>query len=171
MTAPPLYGLRIASPCDADWAAMPGTDRVRNCADCALNVYNLSEMTTREARALIRQHEGRLCVRLYRRADGTVLTRDCPEGVPDAATERRRGAVVALALATLFVGSIGMTQAAWSLLGSVTPHNGGTEVLMGDLVAPDDIEFIEMGEAMPMDLDPMPHPAPLMGRMSPPSTF
>ena len=142
MTTPPLRGLRIASPCDADWASMPGTDRVRACADCALNVYNLSEMTTREARALIRQHEGRLCVRLYRRADGTVLTRDCPEGIPDAATERRRGVMVALALAALFAGSIGMTQAAWSVLGSVSfPHDGGGEMLMGDLMPPDDFEI------------------------------
>jgi len=129
---------------------MPGTDRVRNCADCALNVYNLTEMTTREARALIRQHEGRLCVRLYRRADGTVLTRDCPEGVPSAATERRRGAVVALALAALFAGSIGMTQAAWSMLGAVTSstYYSGGEYIMGDIAPPPDIE---MGEMVPMD--------------------
>ena len=150
MTTPPLRGLHIASPCDADWAAMPGTERVRNCADCALNVYNLSELTAREARALIRQHEGRLCLRLYRRADGTVLTRDCPEGVPSAATERRRGALVAIALAALFAGSVGMTQAAWSLLGSVasTTYYGGGEYVMGDIAPPDNFE---MGEVIPLD--------------------
>ena len=129
---------------------MPGTDRVRTCADCALNVYNLSEMTTREARALIRQHEGRLCVRLYRRPDGTVLTRDCPEGIPSAATERRRGAAVALALAALFAGSVGMTQAAWSMLGAVasSAYDGGGEYTMGDIAMPSEFE---MGERVPMD--------------------
>lgn len=168
MDTPPLRGLRIASPCDANWDAMPGTDRVRSCAHCALNVYNVSEMTTREARALIRQHEGRLCVRLYRRADGTVLTRDCPEGIPRAATERRRGAVAALALAALFAGSVGMTQAAWSLLGSVAtiPHQGGPELIMGDLVAPPGIEMGEM-----IELDQAPYPFPEMGRMAAPETF
>ena len=37
-------------------------------------------MTTAEAAALIRDREGALCVRLFRRTDGTVLTSDCPVG-------------------------------------------------------------------------------------------
>lgn len=150
MTPPPLRGLRVASPCSADWDSMAGTDRVRACADCQLNVYNLSAMTAREARVLIRESEGRLCVRFYRRADGTVLTRDCPASASDAVTERRRGAAVALALATLFAASVGVTQAAWSLLASVDvrplPHDSSVmgelaapeEFILGDLVTPDD---------------------------------
>jgi len=55
-------------------------ERVRHCGECKLNVYNLSEMTQTEAEGLIRKHEGRLCVRYYQRADGTVLTRNCPVG-------------------------------------------------------------------------------------------
>src|SRR5581483_9913884 len=31
--------------------------------------------------ALVRDKEGRMCVRMYQRADGTVLTSDCPVGV------------------------------------------------------------------------------------------
>ena len=34
-----------------------------------------------EAAALVEQREGRLCIRLYRRPDGTMITRDCPVGV------------------------------------------------------------------------------------------
>src|SRR5260370_15414772 len=45
------------------------------------NVYNLSEMTRREAEALVREKEGQLCARLYRRADGTILTSNCPAGL------------------------------------------------------------------------------------------
>jgi hypothetical protein len=60
---------------------MAGDDRVRHCQECNLNIYNLSEMTRSEAEQLITSHEGRLCVRLYRRADGTILTRDCPKGL------------------------------------------------------------------------------------------
>ncbi|HEY6251733.1 MAG TPA: carboxypeptidase-like regulatory domain-containing protein [Candidatus Angelobacter sp.] len=59
---------------------MSGDDRVRHCQECKLNVYNLSAMSRREAEELIARREGRLCVRFYQRADGTVLTRDCPVG-------------------------------------------------------------------------------------------
>src|SRR5579883_2942772 len=76
-----LNNLRVASPCPANWQEMNGDDRVRHCAQCNLNVYNLSAMTEPEVEKLISQREGRLCVRFYQRADGTVLTRDCPVGL------------------------------------------------------------------------------------------
>jgi hypothetical protein len=58
---------------------MVGDERVRHCAECNLNVYNLSAMTERQVQELIAGSRGnRLCARLYRRADGTVLTQDCP---------------------------------------------------------------------------------------------
>lgn len=58
---------------------MVGDERVRHCAECNLNVYNLSAMTERQVHALIAERSGqRLCTRFYRRADGTVLTQDCP---------------------------------------------------------------------------------------------
>jgi hypothetical protein len=71
----------VASPCTADWGKMQGTDHVRRCAQCELNVYHLSNLTRDAAESLLLEHEGRLCVRFYRRADGTVLTRDCPIGL------------------------------------------------------------------------------------------
>ena len=75
-----LEDVRIASPCKASWRKMKGDDRVRNCAKCSLNVYNISEMTREEAAELIANTEGRLCIRLWRRRDGTVITKDCPMG-------------------------------------------------------------------------------------------
>ena len=77
----PLVQIRIASPCHANWDEMAGTDQARFCGHCRKNVYNLSEMTRAEAEALIREKEGRLCVRFYTRADGTMLTQDCPVGL------------------------------------------------------------------------------------------
>lgn len=71
----------VASPCTADWEHMTGDDRVRFCGQCRLNVYNLSAMTEAQAAAFVAQREGRACIRLYRRADGTMLTRDCPVGL------------------------------------------------------------------------------------------
>lgn len=76
----PLNNLKIASPCPANWDAMAGNNRVRYCGECKLNVYNLSGMTRKEAETLLNNSEGRLCVRYYQRADGTVLTQDCPVG-------------------------------------------------------------------------------------------
>src|SRR5207247_7817522 len=71
----------IASPCPASWEAMEGNHRVRSCDHCQLHVFNLSALTQQQAEDLIGRSEGRLCVRLYRRADGTVMTADCPPGL------------------------------------------------------------------------------------------
>lgn len=59
---------------------MTGDDRVRRCQRCNLHVYNFTEMTRSEIEDLVDKREGRLCVRLYHRADGTVITKDCPIG-------------------------------------------------------------------------------------------
>jgi hypothetical protein len=88
----PLDSIRIASPCPANWDEMYGNDRKRFCGSCKLNVYNLSNMTRREAENLLMNSEGRLCVQFFRRADGTVLTKDCPVGWQ--AVKRRISAVV-----------------------------------------------------------------------------
>lgn len=60
---------------------MEGDERVRFCRQCELHVYNISEMTKADAESLVARTEGRLCGRMYRRADGTILTKDCPVGV------------------------------------------------------------------------------------------
>jgi hypothetical protein len=74
--------IHVASPCTADWERMTGDNRVRHCAQCNLNVYNFAEMTSREVADLVAASKGhRLCGRLYRRADGTLLTSDCPVGL------------------------------------------------------------------------------------------
>ena len=77
----PLENVRVAAPCSADWEQMRGDERARFCGQCQLNVYNLSGMTRQEAERLIASREGRLCVRFYRRADGTILTKNCPVGL------------------------------------------------------------------------------------------
>jgi hypothetical protein len=75
-----LDHVRVASPCRADWDQMIGSDRVRFCGQCNLNVYNLSGMTRDAAESLIARNEGRLCVRFYKRRDGSIITQDCPVG-------------------------------------------------------------------------------------------
>src|SRR5437773_12576574 len=76
-----VKSLRVASPCSVGWENMSGDERTRYCDQCSLNVYNISSLTTSEVEDLILKREGRLCIMIYRRADGTVLTRDCPVGL------------------------------------------------------------------------------------------
>ena len=83
-----LNDLKIASPCPAAWADMDGDDRARFCGSCSKHVYNVSNLTAAEAVSLVEQAEGRTCVRLYRRKDGTVLTADCPVGLRHAVRRR-----------------------------------------------------------------------------------
>jgi hypothetical protein len=77
----PLNHVRVAAPCPADWDQMIGDERVRFCGQCSLNVFNLSSMTRSDAESLIARTEGRLCVRFYRRSDGSIITKDCPVGL------------------------------------------------------------------------------------------
>ncbi|HEY3806777.1 MAG TPA: hypothetical protein VGL61_29440 [Kofleriaceae bacterium] len=91
-----LEDLRIATPCRADWNDMAGDERVRFCATCAKQVFNLSELTRAEAEALIAEKHGDLCGRYYQRADGTILLADCTVG---GSASRARSFVLATALA------------------------------------------------------------------------
>jgi len=105
-----LQQIRIASPCTVSWDDMSGDDRSRFCSDCRLNVYNFAAMTQAEAEQLIAEKEGRVCLRLYTRADGTVITRDCPVGL---AVIRRRAAWMIGRVAAGFV--LVATGFAWAV--------------------------------------------------------
>jgi len=76
-----MPALRIANPCSANWADMPGTDKVRHCPRCDLDVYNFSAMTQLEINQIVAARTGRLCARFYQRPDGTMLTENCPAGI------------------------------------------------------------------------------------------
>ncbi len=148
----PLEALRVASPCQADWGAMVGDERVRFCGQCQKNVYNLSAMARAEAEALLQRAEGKLCVRMYKRADGTLITGDCPDGV--RRKQRRR-----LALAA---GGAALSASAAAYAG-FSASRGETEV--GKLeahvadVAPAEVEA-HVAEVAPDEGSPSPAEAP-----------
>jgi len=102
--------MRIAAPCSADWDQMFSFEgeRVRFCSQCNLNVYNLSEMSRQEAEDLITKTEGRLCVRFYQKADGSVLTQDCPVGLKAIKRRMALAAQVVLGLVLSFVSGLGL---------------------------------------------------------------
>lgn len=73
-----LETMRTPEPCAADWDAMRGNDRVRFCEHCAHAVHDLSSMTRKDALRLVRQSQGRLCVRYTTLPGGRVKTLDPP---------------------------------------------------------------------------------------------
>jgi hypothetical protein len=106
----PLDNLKVAAPCTADWDQMFSfqDERVRFCSQCNLNVYNLSGMSRQEAEDLITKTEGRLCVRFYRRADGSVLTENCPVGLKKIKRRVAWAAQVVVGMTLSFVSGLGL---------------------------------------------------------------
>ena len=77
-----LQDIYVAAPCKFGWDNMRGDDKVRFCPGCSQNVYNVSEMTEKDAIKFASSDAGRTaCIRLYRRPDGTLITKDCPVGL------------------------------------------------------------------------------------------
>jgi hypothetical protein len=101
--------IEISSPCTVPWDAMRaavgagGDGRVRFCGQCRQNVYNVEALSRGEARRLIAAREGRVCVRILRRPDGTVVTADCWARLRAA---RRRGLLPFLGMMVL----VGLTE-------------------------------------------------------------
>jgi len=118
-----LDNVKVASPCSVDWNEMIGDDRRRFCGDCKLNVYNLSDMTRTEAENLIMNAEGRLCVKFYKRADGSIITQDCPVGWARVKQRTQLFVTAAASLLFTFFGAIGMVSifAKSKLIGKVLP--------------------------------------------------
>jgi hypothetical protein len=106
----PLDDVTIAAPCNVGWDNMIGNEQVRFCGQCSLNVYNLSGMTKPQAEHLVAQAEGRLCIRYYRRADGTILTKNCPMGL--RALKRRVSRITNVSISAVlsfFAGLLAVT--------------------------------------------------------------
>lgn len=127
----PLDSIRIASPCTSDWNEMHGDERRRFCAACKLNVYNLSGMTRQEAESLLINTEGRLCVRFYRRRDGTVLTADCPVGWRAI---KQRASKTSLAVCSLIAGFL------TGMLSVRAPESAISYLHLGDVPAVEEAE-------------------------------
>ena len=148
-----LPRIKIASPCHANWAEMTGNERSRFCASCQKNVFNLSAMTARQAADLIREKEGRLCVRYYLRRDGTILTRDCPVGL---AALRKQLLKIAAAFVSAFalLGFGCKNEDQPPLTGEPTIQGQTVETphIMGDVAAPRETNQVReiKGEIFPV---------------------
>jgi hypothetical protein len=141
-----LDHVRIAAPCKADWDQMIGNERVRFCSQCSLNVYNLSSMNRSEAESLIARTEGRLCVRFYRRSDGSIITKDCPIGLRAI---RRRLSYAAKAISSAVIGllaGLGVYGVASSIR-LLAPQRTMGAIMVRDLKPPDEATVGQMVRA------------------------
>jgi hypothetical protein len=151
--------LRIAKPCPASWADMSGDDRVRHCSLCQQNVYDLSTMTRKEVEHVIQAREGRVCVRMYRRDDGKVMTADCPRGL---AIARRRAASLVLACASLVFAS------GFAVARAIGSRDAGRTFNLNE-VQPFKM-LSEWAQPSAPKLAPKPMPTPMMGDIAMPSS-
>lgn len=145
---PLLDNVRVASPCNVSWDDMVGDERTRFCGKCEKNVFNVAAMTRDEAEALLRAANEELCMRLYRRLDGTVITADCPVG---SRRKRRRNALVAVALGS-GLAAAGLYAADTATMGEL--ERGATAVPDHDdptiaVEEPDEVPAI-MGTVVPV---------------------
>jgi hypothetical protein len=164
----PLNHVRVAAPCPVDWDQMIGDERVRFCGQCSLNVYNLSSMTQSDAESLIARNEGRLCVRFYRRSDGSIITKDCPVGLRAI---RRRVSYVAKAIGSMVLGlfaGLGVHGAFTSGAPLVSRRTMGIMVAPADLSRPPIFQGRRPASLGRMGGKPTRHPAPSAPGTTPP---
>ena len=101
VSLPLLDRVQTASPCDVRWDQMTPEgegDRTRRCERCSLSVHNIAQMTRAEAEAFLASRfdesgqplQHRVCALIYRRADGTIITADCPVGLAKLRAAARR---------------------------------------------------------------------------------
>ena len=154
ITSKLLSRIVIETPCNQDWGKMQGNERKRHCSSCNKFVHNLSEMTTEEALKLLEAREP-VCVRLFRRPDGTVLTKECTPGK----VKRWRGYAVMSAAACALLSFVGFKSVAAEEPPRATPTPTVPEdhqylrgeAVMGDVATPPDHEgWQAMGGIRPM---------------------
>lgn len=144
MFTSPLEDINIASPCTSSWENMIGNDKKRYCGECRLNVYNLSGLTRDQAEDLIMSSEGRLCVRFFRRTDGSVITEDCPVGWQRL---KRRMSRFWTATASLIFAFLGGTSIA-------SYFNEGKSMPISRISIIERQEIVGAMEALPEKLEP-----------------
>lgn len=82
--ANPFENIEMANKCPINWKDMEGSECVRKCTDCLLNVYDLANHSEPAAMQIISENEMRrpddlfMLEKLYRRSDGKFMVKNCP---------------------------------------------------------------------------------------------
>ncbi len=112
-----LDSIKVPAPCDKKWDEMDGDDQKRFCSGCQKNVHNISAMPRREARRLVAQNAGKICIRYERLPNGKVLT----DNQPLTQISRRSSAVAAgVIAATLTLSALTYAQDDRAVIGTTS---------------------------------------------------
>ena len=68
---------KIAKPCQAKWQDMDDHGNYRHCHLCEKPVYDFSKMSEKEILEAL-GNPSISCIRVYKRPDGKIITKDCP---------------------------------------------------------------------------------------------
>ncbi|MFA6238063.1 MAG: hypothetical protein WC635_12090 [Bacteriovorax sp.] len=98
-----LQEIKIASPCHVSIEKMEDRGNCFHCHECKLNVYHFSSLTNAEIADLLNQNNEKLCVGMFKREDGTVITKDCPLGLADLGFVYRRSGLLKAASFLMFL--------------------------------------------------------------------
>src|SRR5262245_2420756 len=142
-----LDQLHVVSPCSTGWDRMSGDEKKRFCSECNKFVYDFSQMTRRQVEAIVSVHRGRMCARITRRPDGSLVTLEAPPVDPIVA--RRASPVVNATLAAILglsvpASALNVDVSAAQLIvrseadgkSARTPFGGGEAVVGGTVVDP-----------------------------------
>jgi hypothetical protein len=97
----------LARPCDEPWSAMTGNERVRHCASCDRDVWDLSAMTAREAELRLLNAPAIPCINFRRDENGRLISRPDPASRPTARVAIGAAAFVATTLLAPGHGTLG----------------------------------------------------------------
>ena len=152
-----LDRLQLSFRCPADWEAMEGDEQRRFCSHCQKHVHDLSAMSRDEAAAVVTKG-GEVCVRMTRRADGSLVTKGCPKTV---AARSRAVRMVGAGLAAGGALALASCEKSGTLVpDGVAVPDEGEALVMGEMMAPEPEAVPEMGKPV------APEPA-VMGLMCP----
>ncbi len=112
--------VRVSSACSSSWDAMSGTAQKKFCSGCNKHVYDFSQLSRKEADAIMEASHGNLCARISRTTDGEILTKEPLSILPVRIQTRRTSPVANALLATV----LGMTPVATSIVS--TPVSAAT---------------------------------------------
>jgi hypothetical protein len=157
-----LVVLPSIKPCGESWADMTGDERVRHCASCDEDVYDLSALSSDEAATFLERHQSALpCLRMAKDLEGTPLFRE------DLARLARQVAAVG-AVATLAACADGIpsvTRTTGEPAVASTAQQAGPASTLGADVAPSSAPagsevHRTLGEAMPTAVSGAPAASP-----------
>lgn len=97
-----LANVMIASPCNIGWENMTGDEKARQCGECNKTVYDTSAMTAEEVLAVVQRNN--VCLKLYRRADGTIIVDDCPKALRQVRVQIKAISKIVASICGFFIG-------------------------------------------------------------------